>query len=228
MRESQAEMEVCLLLLRLHTRPHGKRSSGKSRSWPVGGRGAGCLGGGAHGESRMAANPRCVCHPRVESMPLPWTLAISGQFWTVQCGRSDTMQAPRLGVALPFTSRTLLGTRWPCYPASRPHEGRQRRSTASPSRALSQPAPSHRCSRRGRTSAASTRGRGWLTPGAAPEPSQPRSQQITAAALFKPLGVGGGLLCRDGYTNQSRPLPLAAVCPWACHLACLSLSLCVG
>ena len=46
MRGSRAEMEVCLLLLRSHTRTHGKRSRGNSRSWPVGAGGRTTLGRG--------------------------------------------------------------------------------------------------------------------------------------------------------------------------------------
>lgn len=77
MRGSRAEMEVCLLLLRSHTRTHGKRSRGKSRSWPVGA-GAGQRLARVCMVNQRAANPRCVCHPGVESMSLPWTLSISG------------------------------------------------------------------------------------------------------------------------------------------------------
>ena len=78
MRESRAEMEVCLLLLRLHTRTHGKRSRGKSRSWPVGAGGRTTLGEGVHGKSKGSKSslrlpPRGGVHvPPLDSVRL-WT-----------------------------------------------------------------------------------------------------------------------------------------------------------
>ena len=76
MRESRAEMQVRRLLLRLHARTR-KALPWEEQKLASGGRGQDNAWARVRMVNQMAANPRCVCHPGVESMSLPWILSIS-------------------------------------------------------------------------------------------------------------------------------------------------------
>ena len=132
MKESRAETEVwpppsTVTRAHMESAPVGRAEAGQ---WGAGGRTT--LGWGCAGDHTRQQLLAASATPGWSVCPSPGPWPSLGQFWLLECGRSNAMQVPRLGVALPFIPRTLLGTRWPHHLARKPHKGRQRWSSSQP------------------------------------------------------------------------------------------------